>query len=425
MRNLLFILILTTILYTACEKEVVLDSEEVSITLTSELIQNIINHAVIISNQEGEILDGFLFSEVNSAQDLVITVNKMLGDILSLTIIKESPVVPFDPFNPNEPDKKTFKNTTYTHLQDGTLIDQYSFQSVISTFDSLDVIITGINNLDTFRVDAPNSMNLSYSYENNALNLKFNKSGNADAIVLVKANGEDNYRYYYYSGSDSFLEIDFEEMEENPLEYKVQMPEIGEWLGYVIAKNTETGKYCWLYNVQIWQGETKWITLYLPNNMSFTDYDFSLTNASPYGMGFHQRFEALPTQIPKLNFDHVVDSVTTNGYSFQNMGQGDYYRMKYLFNSEVFINEVHFVSSWEIIGRTEADIAFTFPTLPPSIVSDIPSLSYLNAPHSCQLKIVKKENITSTIWLEPYHVFEREWQLANGGTTSKAWAFPL
>lgn len=177
--------------------------------------------------------------------------------------------------------KKFLKAYTYYNISNEIIIDEIKYFEIIrrKKIKRVKIIVKGVDEYNNVFTNSSRGVMKEQTRMllKGGLQIKYNHDADNDLFILLRCNGEKDFKYIYVNKNDVVEKLTFnwEELS-NDLEYlKIQLPQKDKWSVNIKAKNEDTNTTCRLYGNSL-REEISEIDLLIPKRFFFYDYEMNL-----------------------------------------------------------------------------------------------------------------------------------------------------
>ncbi len=388
---------------------VLLAGQPIQFSLSPELASDDKLLALLVSNQYGVLRFYKIMEEGENKDGLTFSVQRRLGEELALTLVEER----------EESGYFTFRNTTYRNLSNGVQIGKTEPPvSAEPRYRLVGIAVEGVDGVEEVVVPAPVGIKLEYQVRSGNLAISFSVAEEADVFVLIRLKGEDSYRYFYApQDEDNLFTTSASQLKTDLVPHAISLPKSGSWEGSINARNTQTGKKCWVYNSsQMGNGRAgSMVAAYLPGGQTLTDFQLQLSHPGPDSYQFYGQYkEELPAILSAFEFDPLLTGQESKAFKFKVEEEqlGRFFEVSYRYDLGAGLD-----AHWNIWGamETAGEVDFILPDLPAELSRMIPELEALAQPVSVVKRSLRcTENCDYDFSLQPHLLQREQWCLEHG-----------
>ncbi|MCB9289427.1 MAG: hypothetical protein H6560_19100 [Lewinellaceae bacterium] len=386
-----------------------LAGQPIEMSVSSRLANDPASTAILVSNQYG-VLRYYKILEEELQEDFSVTVNRRLGEELSLTLVR---AVEDNGFF-------AFENATYCGLSDGAHIDRVNEEEEegARVFRQVEIFVDGVNAVEEVVATGPVAMEPIYRIIGGRLFVAFSAPPYNGMLLLFKVNEEENYRYFYTPlGEESLFELALPDLKTDLTEHRVNLPKDGEWKGSIQAYDGNSGQYFWVYNSDqmLRAAKEPFITAYIPGEVPPAQYELQLSSTGPDGFAYYGRYKTLPSQLEDFFFDPLFVENQSKAFRFKVTEEevGQFYEVDYVYEAGRGIPD----SRWKIFGAVSrpADVDFILPDIPEDLNALLPSLDRLLEPTTAVKRMLRcTQECDYDFSKKPYLLESKEWRMEHG-----------
>jgi hypothetical protein len=384
--------------------------EDFSVKINKDILNQSNYLGYIISDQTGKIYQYELTKGQQLQEDMVYETEKQSDVEMAVTLISKTPYF-------SDPDYALMELTSFAGLPSDACIEyipEYYFAWSVSnkTFQ-----ISGINEIDDVKFsDLSNDNDITnITLSGGTLLLSALLPNNYESLVLVKANGEEEYRYIELLTGEIGGQYSYSDL---PIigKKEILMPETKRWEGYIFGVNTATAKKMSLFSQPANGGESdRFLMVYYPAGTSFNSFEFYI-NANQYYFGskdleYFQQYETLPDAIePRDQLEFVEKVFTPERFSVRPSTSSDFMIMRYYRMAQSDIR-------WDIVAPAKGGIIeFTLPLIPDEIELEYPNdLIFNRRMEYVYAHLVNVQSpLASDFWKKPSVSLDYGWLIDKG-----------
>lgn len=399
-------------------------SENIQITFKKNFLEKTLVKALIFSDNLGQVkafyhLDDFRTND----HDFRIDIPK--SSRLDLTLLSHY----IRSYEKNQHEYVTMM--TIFDIQNDQLFDveenYVALKDRSTETETIRMEITGCQSLEDLIVDRKFShqyFKYNHQQHKDVLRLKYDKTIGEDVFILLKANGEDFYRYLYLEDNQPVpSEVDIQDLNTDLVAHRLELPIHEHWNGFVSKMNPTTGTECVLYSAQRPFPETDEILFYVPEKKVTGPYFFDISTVGIKGFpkeaisikGFYQN---LPTDFSQD--DTWVDDVvlTPDHLSFSLYGTYDYFSVRLardLMDLEHILADQQLLY-WDLLGLNHTEIDFHSIQFTREILDAFPILQEVNLTFSKQTggsTYLLRQPLPNQEKQNPFTLFSKQWLIKN------------
>ncbi|MBK9016307.1 MAG: hypothetical protein IPM82_20805 [Saprospiraceae bacterium] len=403
--------------FCACQKEEAPPNtppviEGFSVKINKDILNQSIYLGYIISDQTGKIYQYELTNGQQFQEDFIYEAEKLSDIEMAVTLISKTPYS-------NNPNHAFVELTTFTGLPSDAFIEyipQYYFSW---TRSNKAFQISGIDEIDDIKFSNLSTDDdiANASLSGGTFFLSAWLPNNYESLVLVKANGEEEYRYIELLTGGIGGQYSYSDL---PIIGKKEILMPGSltksWDGYIFGENTATGEKMSLFS-QPANGEAsdRFLMVYYPTGTPFNNFDFYINTDRYYIYGedleIFQQYETLPDAIdPRDQLEFVEKVITPEQFSVRPTTSSDFMIMRYYHVAQSDIR-------WDIVAPAKGGIVeFTLPLIPDELELEYPNdLIFNRRMEYVYAYLVNVQNpLAKDFWKSPSSSLNFDWLIENG-----------
>ena len=375
-QRVLILALLILVAFIGCKKEEITPEETVptklySITFTESFIQYFYE-AIIISDQEGDVLYEGILADWPEGEDYVVELEKTESQILSLTVV--------DNITDIYGESISFSNETYYDVANGAVIDIPHTDPYLWVGPPQEAVIKVAN---VFSLDSVKIMNGRYMLHEtqlveDTLTLRIQKGQWEDIFVKLMVNGKEDMKYFYSQSDQQVFYLDAVDLKSDLETISVEMPFQSTWSGVVRAATTTDPlpKSVVVYSEYHDSPASEKLTLEIPPALTTYRYEAILSGSSLW-------YKHSSTELPDAFEDYTIeiqeDLIDQARLRFAVSSPMDLVSVEYRFKSTDTVSTIG-TGRWTVISATN-DINFVFPAISSPINDVIPAFTADNTPN--------------------------------------------
>lgn len=372
-------LILATLILVAsigCKKEKITTEDTVptelySITFTESFIQYSYE-AIIISDQNGDVLYEGILADWPEGEDYVVALEKTESQILSLTVVDNTTDIYGESIS--------FSNETYYDVANGAVIDiPFVDQYLLAGSPPQEPVIKVANvfSLDSVKIMNGRHMLQETQLVEDTLTLRMQKGRWEDIFVKLMVNGEEDMKYFYSQSDQQIFYLDAVDLKSDLETISVEMPFQSTWSGVVRAATTTDPlpKSVVVYSKYHDSPASEKLTLEIPPALTMYRYE-----AIVFGSNLSYRHSSveLPAAFEDYTIEIQEDLIDQARLRFAVSSPMDLVSVEYSFKPTDTVSTLG-TGRWTVISATN-DIDFVFPEISSPINDVIPTFRADNTP---------------------------------------------
>ncbi|MCB0596321.1 MAG: hypothetical protein H6557_06930 [Lewinellaceae bacterium] len=384
-------------------------AQPIQMSIAAQLVNDPASSAILVSNQYGVLRYYHVLGEAQE-QDLSFSINRRIGEQLSLTLVRAVEDNGFFAFD----------NITYCNLSNGAYIGKVAEEEEEGTrvFKQIELFVDGVSAVEDVIVTGEVAMQPVYRIIGGRLFVAFSAPPYSGMLLLFKVNEEENYRYFYTMPEEnSRYDLSLADLKTDLAEQKISLPKGGDWEGNIQAYDGNTGQYLWVYNGERMRKpfNQEYISAYVPGRASITHFNLELASAGADGYSYYGRYESLPSRLEDFFFDPLFAENQSKAFRFKVSEEevGQFYEVAYNYEGGRGIPDSH----WRVFGAVgqPGEVDFILPDIPAELYDVLPVLDLLLEPTSAVKRMLRcTQDCDYDFSKKPYLLQSVEWQIEHG-----------